>query len=126
MKFILYSFIQLIAYGIDMGGFLLLTHFGFLGPLPANISSKIAAAGFAFTMHRNVTFYTEHKKDKKAQAVRYITLCLVNIPLSSTLLLILLHYIPIAFVAKFIADVACVFFNYTINRYFIFNPRRES
>ena len=83
------------------------------------------AGFFAFTVHRNITFKSNHKKDKKAQALRYIMLGLFNIPLSSMLLLVLLNYIPYTMLAKFMADVSCVAFNYWINKTFVFVSHRE-
>jgi len=120
MKFFRYIIIQLLAYVIDMGSFLILLHGMFLHPIAANIIGKLAASIFAFTAHRNITFKSNHKKDKKTQALRYLMLCMLNIPLSSTVLFVLLKCVPYTVLAKFMADVSCVFFNYWMNKTVVF------
>ena len=124
MKFFRYILIQLVAYVLDMGGFLVLFGVLALNPIAANILGKLGAGIFAFTAHRNITFKSNHKKDKTAQARRYFMLCMLNIPLSSMLLLLLLKCMPYTVLAKFMADVSCVFFNYWMNKTFVFVARK--
>jgi len=125
MKFFRYISIQLLAYVVDMGGFLLMLYFLALNPIVANIMGKLVAGIFAFTAHRNITFKSNHKKDKKAQALRYGMLFMLNIPLSSALFVVMLYCLPITVLAKFIADVACVFFNYWISKSFVFVAQKS-
>ena len=124
MKFFRYIMIQLFAYVIDMGSFLLMLGFLALNPIAANIIGKLAGGVFAFIAHRNITFKSNHKKDKATQARRFFMLSMFNIPLSSMLLLVLLKCIPYAALAKFMADVSCVFFNYWMNKTFVFVSHR--
>src|SRR6185312_12391201 len=108
MTFFRYVAIQVLAYGIDMGGFLLGLHSGLLGPLAANVVAKLAAGIFAFTVHRAFTFRTTDPADKMHQAVRYFILLGLNIPLSSGVLAVALRWITMPAFAKFTADVICL------------------
>ncbi|MDF1828324.1 MAG: GtrA family protein [Legionellaceae bacterium] len=120
MKFFRYIMIQILAYVIDMGSFLLMLGFFILNPIAANIMGKLAGGVFAFVAHRNITFKSNHKKDRAAQARRFFMLSMLNIPLSSIALMVLLQGVPYAVLAKFMADVSCVFLNYWINKTFVF------
>jgi len=120
MKFFRYIIIQLLAYVIDMGSFLLMLGFLAFNPIAANIIGKLGGGIFAFIAHRNITFKSNHKKDKAAQARRFFMLSMLNIPLSSMLLLMLLKCVPYTVLAKFMADISCVFFNYWMNKTFVF------
>ncbi|NCT57041.1 MAG: GtrA family protein [Legionella sp.] len=120
MKFFRYIMIQLFAYVIDMGSFLVMLGFFMLNPMIANILGKLAGGVFAFVAHRNITFKSNHKKDRAAQARRFFMLSLLNIPLSSMALMMLLYGVPYVVLAKFMADVSCVFLNYWINKTFVF------
>jgi putative flippase GtrA len=126
MKFFRYIITQLLAYAIDMSSFLIMLYVMFLNPIAANIIGKLVAGTFAFTVHRNITFKSSHKKDKQTQAFRYVMLFMFNIPLSSMLLVVLLKCVPYTVLAKFMADVSCVFFNYWINKTFVFVSHHSS
>nr|BFD44631.1 hypothetical protein FFPRI1PSEUD_61300 [Pseudomonas sp. FFPRI_1] len=120
MRFVRYLLVQVLAYGLDMGGFVLLfTHFG-LDPLLANMVSKILAGVFAFIAHRSFTFGMAEAGGTLQQAVRYFAVLALNIPLSALVLSAMLWLIPMTIVAKFIADIICVFFNYFLSKRFIF------
>ncbi|MEP6899654.1 MAG: GtrA family protein [Rhodanobacter sp.] len=120
MTFIRYVLIQLFAYCIDLGGFLLLLKTGALGPLAANVISKLAAGLFAFVAHRRFTFRAHGHGNAHGQAVRYFLLLGINIPLSSGLLLIALHWIGHPTIAKIVADIVGVLFTYSISKAFVF------
>jgi len=125
MKFFRYIMIQILAYVIDMGSFLLMLGLLALNPIAANIIGKLGGGIFAFIAHRNITFKSNHKKDKAAQARRFFMLGMLNIPLSSMLLLMLLKCVPYTVLAKFMADVSCVFFNYWVNKTFVFVSQKR-
>ena len=116
---------QILAYVIDMGSFLLMLGLLALNPIAANIIGKLGGGIFAFIAHRNITFKSNHKKDKAAQARRFFMLGMLNIPLSSMLLLMLLKCVPYTVLAKFMADVSCVFFNYWVNKTFVFVSQKR-
>jgi len=120
MTFFRYIIIQCFAYVMDMASFLWILRFFAADPLVANVVGKLAGGMFAFIAHRNITFQSNHKIDKGAQARRFFMLCLLNIPLSSALFALLLTFIPYTVFAKFLADVSCVFFNYWINKSVVF------
>lgn len=113
-----YLGVQVIAYGIDMGGFLLLSTM--LGPLPSNVLSKIAAGAFAFVAHRRVTFKVHGHSDGRVQLLKYALLLALNIPFSSCLLALMLPWIAPAVLAKLASDVACVGLTFVLSRHLVF------
>lgn len=119
-----YIGVQLVAYGIDMGGFLLLDMF--LEPLPSNVLSKIAAGIFAFIAHRRITFKVHGHSDSRFQLLKYALLLALNIPVSSGLLVLLLPWITPAALAKLVSDVACVGFTFALSRYLVFTRTRSA
>lgn len=120
MHFVRYLLVQVLAYILDMGVFVLLfTHFG-IEPIVANMVSKVLAGLFAFVAHRNFTFCVGAAGGKAKQALRYFVLLTLNIPVSAFALGAILWVIPTAVLAKFVADVICVFFTYCLSKRFVF------
>lgn len=120
MIFIRYVTIQLLAYVLDMGGFLLILKMDIFGPVIANIIGKSAAGIFAFIAHRNFTFRSNEPADKKRQAIRYFVILALNIPFSTGILSLFLIWIKEPEIAKFLADGICVLLSYLISKKFIF------
>ncbi|AAY94696.1 GtrA family protein [Pseudomonas protegens] len=126
MQFVRYLVIQVLAYGLDMGGFVLLfSHFG-VDPLLANVICKLLAGVFAFIAHRSFTFGVVETAGRLQQAVRYFALLALNIPLSALVLSGMLWLIPMAIAAKFVADVICVFLNYGLSKRYVFQGESAS
>lgn len=120
MRFVRYLLVQVLAYGLDMGGFVLLfAHFG-VDPLVANVVGKVLAGLFAFVAHRSFTFGVAEAGGTGQRAVRYFTLLALNIPFSSLVLSAMLWAIPMAVVAKFVTDAICVFLTYWLSKRFVF------
>lgn len=126
MTFMRYVAIQLIAYGIDMGLFLIVLKLGLSGPILANVLAKLAAGIFAFIVHRNFTFRVADNSTIKHQAVRYFLLLALNVPVASAILAALLVWITQPVAAKFIADIICVFLTYALSKYFIFTDKQKN
>jgi putative flippase GtrA len=120
MRFVRYVMVQLVAYGLDMGGFLLLITWLAMEPVTANVIGKVLAGLFAFVAHRSFTFGVSGTSGTRQQALRYFTLLALNIPLSTLLLSVSLWLIPFAVVAKFIADIVLVLLTYWLSKRFIF------
>lgn len=118
--FIKYGVIQLLAYGLDMGVFLLLVLLFKDEPILANIAGKLIAGVFAFFLHRHFTFKSTHGSGK-AQALRYFTLLAINVPVSSMVFTAGLYFINSPAPVKFASDVACVFLTYWISKLFVFH-----
>jgi putative flippase GtrA len=123
MRFLRYLVVQCIAYGLDLGGFLLL--FSVLGanPLPANAAGKIVAGVFAFLAHRSFTFRLTGKSPQPRQVIGYCILLALNIPLSSAVLFVFMQFIPLAIVAKVAADAICIGITYTLSRKYVFRDQ---
>lgn len=120
MTFLRYIAIQLLAYGIDMGMFLLILFIGTVGPVGANFMAKLLAGFFAFVSHRHFTFRVAEGVAARGQAIRYFVLLALNVPVASVILAFFLLWIPEPFVAKFIADVICVGLTFLLSKHFIF------
>lgn len=126
MIFVRYTVVQVAAYCIDMGGFLLLWKMFDAGPIMANLGGKIAAGSFAFVAHRHVTFRSAGSGSMVGQGVRYLALLLLNIPLSSGVLAVVLMVVSNAIIGKLISDVICVAFTYWVSKSHVFTRRTKA
>ena len=126
MTFIRYVIIQLLAYVVDMMGFLLILKLEIFGPIIANLIGKTAAGTFAFIAHRNYTFGTNNRADRKRQAIRYFSILAINVPFSTGILGIFLTWITEPVIAKILADCIVVALSYLLSKHFIFTGLSES
>jgi putative flippase GtrA len=127
MTFVRYVAVQLVAYAIDLGVFVLLLHAGIAGPIAANVVAKIAAGVFAFHAHRGFTFRIQRRTRIGREAMKYALLLALNVPVSSALLALLMLAVPSATVAKIAADVMCVALTFMLTKHGVFGdfgPRR--
>ncbi|KAA0986942.1 GtrA family protein [Pseudomonas sp. ANT_J12] len=120
MTFIRYGAIQLLAYALDMGTFLLLISLFKDQPVLANIAGKGVAGVFAFFLHRYFTFQST-RGSGKAQALSYFSLLAINIPVASALFSAGLYFVNSPTPVKFVSDVACVVVTYWISKLFVFS-----
>ena len=120
MTFIRYVAVQLAAYAIDLGAFLLLVRDGPESAFFANVVAKVLAGTFAFFVHRMVTFRIQGGRWISSEAVRYGLLLLLNVPLTSFLLLGVLSVWPHAATAKIATDVMAIGFTYAMTRSLVF------
>ena len=125
MTLLRYVLVQLVAYGIDLGGFYALISTAVSGPLVANVGGKIAAGLFAFFAHRRFTFNVVEKSGKATEAVRYFVLLALNVPISSIILAGLLLVISAPVPAKICADVVSVGVTFLLTKYLVFGRRRR-
>lgn len=123
MTFVRYTAIQLLAYSIDMGAFLITLSIIMDSPISANVIAKFAAGLFAFFAHRHFTFRAADGVAASGQAIKYFFLLALNIPLASAILALLLMWFHEPVVAKFISDVICVGFTYVLSKHFIFTAQ---
>ena len=123
MTFLRYLGVQLVAYGIDMGVFLLFFQTVMLDAVFANVLGKIAAGGFALLAHRMFTFQAANQTSAPRQAIGYFALLMLNIPLSSLALFLSLRAFDSAVVSKLFSDVICVAFTYALSKYLVFARR---
>lgn len=121
-----YVAVQLLAYAVDMGVFLLLSHGGGTRALWANVGGKIVAGAFAFLAHRHVTFEAGAHGNMKGQLLRYAVLLALNVPISSAILALLLQFTPHVVVAKVVSDAMCIVITFTLSTYVVFSGPRGS
>ena len=119
-----YVSIQACAYVIDMGFFLVFVHSMTIDSIWANVSSKLISACFSFTAHRNLTFSGADRNAKFSQALKYFLLLGLNVPLSTLILSVLMKWIELPAMAKFVADVLCVGISFLQTKYLVFSKRR--
>ena len=123
MIFFRYIIVQLLAYVIDVGLFLIVLQSGLLGLILANVLSKCAAGVFAFIAHRYFTFRIGEKPAMKTQAIRYFLLLAFNIPLSSVAILLFNLWFIEPIGSKFGADIVCVALTYIVSKHFVFSGK---
>lgn len=126
MRFAKYLGVQLVAYAIDMGTFVLLTKGAGIDAIWSNVCAKGAAGICAFFAHRHITFETGDKDDAPGQALRYFMLLGLNIPVSAGLLTLALHVVAPPVLAKFVSDVANVLLTYWASKVLVFRSREAS
>lgn len=115
-----YIAVQVVAYGLDMGGFLAALMLLGLGPLLANVAGKILAGVVAFVLHHSFTFELDAKDYRREQAMRYFLLLVLNIPFASLVFSGSMLLVEPEVLAKFAADVVCVFLTYWLSKSFVF------
>ena len=120
MRFARYVAVQAVTYGLDMGLFLLFFVLMGQGAVAANVVAKIGAGVFAFLAHRYFTFEAARGGDQARQAVLYVVLWSLNVPLATGLLAFFLMVDMPAVIAKVVSDVVCVGLNYWLSRKYIF------
>ena len=120
MRFLRYLLVQVLAYVVDIGGFVVFFSMFGSGPLVANTVGKILAGVLAFVLHRRYTFGLTGTGGQAAQAVRYLVLLGLNIPFSALVLAGAMTVIPEAVVAKLVSDVLCVALTYWLSGRLVF------
>lgn len=123
MTFLRYLFVQLLAYFVDIVFFLIFLNWVLIGPIYSNIFSKIFAGLFAFITQRKFTFRVITKDQIGKQAIRYIIVLIINIPIASAILFLILILISNNLIAKIFSDIIGVGISYILSKYFIFTKK---
>jgi putative flippase GtrA len=124
LTFLRYVAVQVIAYGVDLGVFFALVLAGLATPPFANAASKCAAGVFAFLVHRVFTFGLTTPEGRGVAALRYFALLALNAPLSSLLLVGVLHFLTNVAAGKVVSDCMSVGVTFLLTRWFVFPPSR--
>jgi len=125
MTFARYVLIQILAYAMDMGGYVLCLLIGLTGPVVTNMLAKTSAGLFAFFAHRHLTFVSGARTDRTHQAVRYFILLGLNVPFASAALALLLVWVSAPVIAKLLSDVLSVGLTFWLSKNFVFVPRQQ-
>lgn len=120
LVFTRYFFIQAALYLLDMGIFIFLCRLFLFPAVGANIVGKVIASLVAFVAHRFFTFGITGQDQLIRQAASFITLLLLNIPVSTLLLTLFLRGITWPEIAKLLADVMTLGINFLLIKKFIF------
>ena len=123
MRFVRYILVQVATYALDMGVFLLLFAMAGWGAVASNVVAKILAGAFAFLAHRCVTFEVAVQGQVARQAALYTALWVLNVPLATGMLALLLMLGSPALIAKVISDLVCVGLNYWLSGAYVFTGR---
>ena len=114
------NFVQVGAYAIDFGSFVLIATALGTAPVVANIISKILAGTFAFFLHRVFTFRSTG--NVRGEVIRYFVLLGANIPTSTGLFLVSSWCLP-PVAAKIAADVAGISLTFWLAQKLVFRNR---
>ncbi|MFY1866534.1 GtrA family protein [Achromobacter xylosoxidans] len=120
MRFARYLSVQVAAYAIDMGGFILLSRYLLVPVLVANIISKFCSGIFSFAVNRAFTFGLQGADRAWRQAVVYFSLMALTLPMSSLVLHGVLQIVTWPVAAKFISDAICLVINYWLTKRVVF------
>lgn len=117
--FVRYLMVAVVAYVVDMGGYIFLLYLG-LSPVYSNSLVKVAAAIFGFYAHRFFTYQIKDKTNIFNHAIKYGSLVLLYTPTSSLCLMLLMKVITNPITAKFVCDVILFVLVYWITSTFTF------
>lgn len=124
MIFLRYGLVAGVAYGIDLGGFILLLSYG-LSPLTSNIIIKLVAAIFGFFSHRYFTYSIKNFNEIKKEAIRYFSLAIFYTPTSSIFLYGIMQIVKNPIYAKAISDISLFILMYWITSNFAFSRNKK-
>jgi putative flippase GtrA len=113
--------VQLGAYAIDFGSFVLGVAALRAAPIVVNVIAKILAGTFAFLMHRTFTFGSTGSV--RREALRYFVLLGANVPLSTVLFLVASWSLA-PMTAKLAADAAGIVVTFWLVQNLVFRNRR--
>jgi putative flippase GtrA len=117
--FLRYNLVQIVAYVFDFGLFWTLANAASVNPLLANVAGKAVAGFVAFHLHKRFTFRSGDSGRTSSEALRYILLLLLNIPLSSGVLAVLISFMPSS-AAKIASDIICLGVTFALVRLTVF------
>jgi putative flippase GtrA len=124
MLLIRYLIVAGLAYGIDLGGFILLLGLNY-SPFVSNILVKVVAAIFGFFGHRYFTYVVTDNQDMSKHAIKYFGLALFYTPVSSIFLYLLMTIFPNPVYAKLMTDISLFVLMFWITSKYAFTKSNE-
>jgi putative flippase GtrA len=121
-----YVLIQVLAYGLDMGTFVLLHRLYEASVISSNIAAKIVAGCFAFVSHRHITFAIARPGPLISQVIRYSLLLLANSFASSALLAFFMSFVSFPVAAKIFADTILIAVSFSLSKSVVFRGAKAS
>jgi len=122
--FIKYNFIQVLAYGLELGLFFLVLSLGANMLVVANVFAKIVAGICTFLSHKYYTFRKRSSERIFGEALAYFALLGANTFFSSYLLVLFTNYLPAGY-AKPLADIICVGINFILTHTVVFGRKSK-
>lgn len=123
IKFIRYNLVQVVTYALEFSIFLGILAIWKDHLVIANCISKIVAAILAFILHKHFTFEITDKKRLAREILSYAALNLINIFLSSSILLILSNFLP-EWLAKLLSDTMCMVSSFLLTHFVVFRSSK--
>jgi putative flippase GtrA len=120
-KILRYNLVQVSAYVIDIGLFMVVV---FLLPerlAIANFCGKAFAGVYAFIFHKYFTFRSVVGGGGKGEALRFTLLNIFTFFMSTFFLLLFTPYITDTFFSKLLADVICIGMTFLLANKLVFN-----
>jgi len=118
-----YIVVGAVAYLIDFCSFVITLKLG-MSAFNSNIVGKVNGGIFGFFAHRHFTFKVKHGL-KINQAMRYFFLLALYAPVSSFILKLVMYFIHVSILAKFISDVICIILSYLLTKYIVFMKKHQ-
>lgn len=119
-EFIRFGLVGVLNTGIDLGSFTLLYRLAGLEPLLANTIAFLIAVTNSYWLNRRWTFRQQEVKGPLAYG-RFVLLNIGGLILGSLAILLLGRFMALE-LAKIIASLVTLIWNYLSSRYFIFKP----
>lgn len=119
-----YVIVQGSAFAIDFSIFFILNTFTLTTPIMSNLLAKVVAGCFGFYFQRGYVFQASQSSLIAFQAVRFISILVMNNLLQIIVMAILNIFLASPVLAKIVADVSCILLSYFAARYFIFPSKR--
>lgn len=126
MIFFRYGIIQGFAFALDVGCFIALINFTSINPVLSNLLGKIVAGIFGFYFQRNFVFQSSRSNLVTFQAIKFISILLVNNLLQLMMMAALINFISSEVLAKILADTTSILISFFAGKYFIFSNKKAS
>lgn len=126
MIFLRYGVIQGFAFALDVVCFIALINLTSINPVLSNLLGKIVAGIFGFYFQRNFVFQGSRSNLVTFQAIKFISILLVNNFLQLMIMAALINFVSSEVLAKILADTTSILISFFAGKYFIFSNKKAS
>lgn len=131
-NFIKFSCSGIISFVIDWGIFVIFANCVLIfldqtkAILFATIIARVISSIVNFVLNKNIVFNLKSNKNLKIIIIKYYALCIIQMLLSATLVILFTQILPITKnIIKIIIDICLFFISYQIQQKYIFNKKTE-
>jgi putative flippase GtrA len=123
-QLIKYALIQIVAYIIDFSSFIFFIDTLEMKTISANLFAKLISGSLAFIAHKYITFQQGQSGHGWRETVNYFLLLGFNIVFTSTILPVVLFYLPTK-TAKIFTDISCLGITFLLTKTLVFKEAKE-